>query len=353
MSTRNPDENAEDPRPPVNITYGGIARDVIQAGHVDKIIVGGPTASERRPVGEVPRWRTGSAKGLGVVGMLGLVMVIDQQFEVPPLAVSAVVSVWLFLLGLNRLPGRSPLAQALPHLLVFAVVTGIALTVTTPQSWTGPITLIAAIMITCAMLATPPQDRALALISLAGISLFTAGLVTVSYGLQSHHNGHLVTVPLGCAALFYSAAFLWFRRWVAAHVITMENLRKAKRGWARASAIGIVAGWASIQSARDGALMIAVPAGLAGLSWLVVSAVFLFSERGETLIAGMLFILGGSVTVLGLVAFHQEDFLIGLIAVCAGVALAGGGLMQLTSSGALNGLHGWLRSLVEDPEPRP
>jgi hypothetical protein len=51
---------------------------------------------------------------------------------------------------------------------------------TTPKSWTGPVTMISAGLIVIFVIAS--EDRATALASLAGISLFAAGLVMATSG---------------------------------------------------------------------------------------------------------------------------------------------------------------------------
>ncbi|MFG1882598.1 hypothetical protein ACGFH9_11900, partial [Micromonospora sp. NPDC049102] len=56
---------------------------------------------------------------------------------------------------------RAPLAEALPRILLYLAVAGVALAVTTPASWAGPLTLVSVVAIACAALVA--RDRATAL----------------------------------------------------------------------------------------------------------------------------------------------------------------------------------------------
>lgn len=265
--------------------------------------------------GLVTNWLSNALHPLGYGGVLVFVAVV--------------------VVGIVRLDKTAPIAKVLPRVLLCLTVAGVALAVAIPASWTGPIAVASVMLALCA--ATAARDRAAAFTSLAGISLFTAGLLMVSESVRAQGTaGKVITIVLGCYAVLLGLLCLLFRRVLfGSRGITTATLRNSTMAWSRASALGILTVPLSIQLGAGGHLLAAILVAIAGLSWLVVTMVFVFTKGRDTLAGAMLSVSGAAVTGLGLVAFYSQEFLGGTIAITAGVAMTGGGLSMLDSTGAL------------------
>ncbi|MEH1168723.1 hypothetical protein V6V47_25385 [Micromonospora sp. CPCC 205539] len=304
-----------------------------------------PEPQPSPPEAEPPRWRVTLVRWLGPAGFA---VALNQLATVlPPVAVGAVLVVVAVVYGFNQLDETAPLAGALPRLLLYVAVVGIALAVTTPPSWTGPLTLVSVVLITCATLVA--RARATALTSLAGISVFTAGLITVSDAVHVDRvNARILGMVLGGFAVLAGLLILRYRREIfGANGISVADFRGPSLGLARVGAIGVLGVVAGIDLAADGRLLPALLAGLAGSSWLGVTLVLGFVEHPDALAGVLLMIAGASITGLGLLAFHGSEFLVGTIAATGGVAMAGGGVSLLEATGVLARLRTWLAYLVK------
>ncbi|MFG3556755.1 hypothetical protein ACGGAQ_20460 [Micromonospora sp. NPDC047557] len=290
------------------------------------------------------RWRL---RLVGWLGPAGSAVALNQLATVlPPVAVGAVILVVAVVYGHNRLDERAPLAEALPRILLYVAVAGVALAVTTPSSWAGPLTLVAVVAIACAALVA--RDRATALTSLAGISICTTGLFVVTDAVHVERAGaRFVGVTLGTFAVVLGLLVLDNRRHLfGADSPGLALLREARVFWSRAGALGVLSVPASVSLAREGSLVTAALVAVAGLCWLGVTLVFVFAERRDALAGALLAVSGTAVTALGLLAFDAREYPVGMIAATAGVAMVGGGISLLESTGALARLGGWLAHLT-------
>lgn len=312
------------------------------------------SAEGSQPVPDEPavvRWRVVLVRWLGPV-VFGIAL--NQLSNVlSPVAVGALVVVVAVVYGFNRLDATAPLAKALPRVLLYLAVAAVALAVATPTSWNGPITVVAIVLIACTALLAP--HRAVASGTLAGISIFTAGLHVLSNPPPRLHGvgDWLVFLAIGASGTTMGLLILDNRRWLfGPGGITVADVRQWRMAWGRGSALGIIAVVAAIAAVRAGGNpLVAATAMTAGLSWLVVSLVFFFSERLDTLAGAMLVTCGASVAGLGAFAFGDHELLVGTVAACAGVAMAGGGFSLLDTTGVLARLRAWLERLVRPAPP--
>ncbi|WP_405432905.1 hypothetical protein [Micromonospora sp. NBC_00617] len=296
------------------------------------------------------RWRL---RLVGWLGPAGSAVALNQLATVlPPVAVGAVILVVAVVYGHNRLDERAPLAGALPRILLYVAVVGVALAVTTPSSWAGPLTLVAVVAIACAALVA--RDRATALTSLAGISVCTAGLFVVTDAVHVERTGaRFVGVTLGTFAVVVGLLVLYDRRHLfGADSTALALLREARVSWSRAGALGVLSVPASVRLAREGSLVTAALVAVAGLCWLGVTLVFVFADQRDALAGALLALSGAAVTALGLLAFQAREYPVGMIAATAGVAMVGGGISLLESTGALGRLGSWLAHLTKPAAQR-
>jgi hypothetical protein len=255
-----------------------------------------------------------------------------------PLAFGALVAVAAVVYGMAHVDATAPITRVLPRVFLCLSVAGASLAVVTPVSWTGPISVASVVLVTCAALGA--RDRATALTSLGGLSIFTAGLIVVSEGMSVQGTaGKVGSIVLGSCAASLGLLYLRFRRDLfGSDGITAATLRAYPRAWCRAGALGILAVPMSFRLGDDGHLLAAILVAIAGLSWLGMTMVFVFTERRDALAGAMLAVCGAAVTGLSLLAFHGQEFLGGTIAITAGVAMLGGGLSLLESTGSLDRL---------------
>ncbi|MEV4824505.1 hypothetical protein [Micromonospora sp. NPDC049274] len=296
------------------------------------------------PRGGTGRWRL---RLVGWLGPAGSAVALNQLATVlPPVAVGAVLLVVAVVYGHHRLDERAPLAEALPRITLSVAVAGVALAVTTPASWAGPLTLVAVMAIACAALVA--RERATALTSLAGISVCTAGLFVVTDAVHVERTGgRFVGVTLGTLAVLVGLLVLVHRRDLfGADSAGLELLRQARVFWSRAGALGVLSVPASVSLAREGSVVTAVVVAVAGLCWLGVTLVFVFAEQRDSLAGALLALSGAAVTVLGLLAFQAREYPVGMVAGTAGVAMVGGGLSLLESAGTLGRLRDWVAHLT-------
>jgi hypothetical protein len=279
------------------------------------------------------------------LGLLTFGLVTNLLSDVlPRLALVAVILVGAVVVGLFHLPRGAPAARVLPGGLLYLAIAGVALAVVTPDSWTGPLTVVSVLLVGCSALAV--RHRAAAFTSLAGMSIFTVGVVILAdAGHAATTAGTVLGYVMGAYATLFGLLYVFYRRSLfGTGGITTATLRTMPVAWSRAGALGILAVPAAIQLVRENH----VPAGIlvlaGGLSWLATTMVFVFSTTADTLAGATLTVSGACVTTLGLLAFYGQQFLPGAIALTAGVAMAGGGLSLLESCGVLDRLTALFKS---------
>jgi hypothetical protein len=263
-----------------------------------------------------------------------------------PLLVGAVVCVALFVYLLGRLDPAQDIATHLPHALLYLTVAGVGLIVATPASWTGPIAVTSVVLATCAALAA--QDRASALATLFGISLFTVGVVGATETVHAATTvGKVLLTGVAVSVALLGLFCLSYRReLLGPGGITMNTLRTSPMMWARLSVLGLLGIVAGFKWGDHDHLLAAVLGVIAGASWIGVALVFSFMERRDALAGTLLAMTGSSLTGLGWLAFSSREFVMGLVCITTGVAMAGGGLWLLDSAGFTS----WLKRQFK-PQP--
>jgi hypothetical protein len=191
--------------------------------------------------------------------------------SVPRTVVYSVLFLAAVTIGIDQVPKGAPLARALPSVLLFLAVAATALTMTTPPSWTGPVTMISAGLIAIFVIAS--ENRAVALTSLAGIGLFAAGLVVATNGDASGITGHVGVAFLGSCLMIMGLVVLILRRelFFGPTRITTAKLREYPSVmWGRGTALGLGGVIVGVEAANSGRPLAAVLLEIGGLSWLGV-----------------------------------------------------------------------------------
>ncbi|MGW4056839.1 hypothetical protein ACWEGE_01100 [Amycolatopsis sp. NPDC004747] len=264
-----------------------------------------------------------------------------------PLLVGAVVVVALFVYFLSRLEPAQDIATHLPRALLYLTVTGVGLLVTTPPSWTGPIAVASVVCAMCAALAA--QDRAGALATLFGVSVFTVGAVgaTEAVHAATATGRILLTGAAGSVALAGLLCLGNRRSLLGPTGITMRTLRTNPMVWARLSVLGILGIVTGFAWGGHGHLVAALLAVVGGACWVGAAIIFSFAERHDALTGTLLATAGFSLVGLGWIAFGAKEFVAGLICMTTGATLAVGGLWLLDSAG----LSGWLGRQFKPRQP--
>jgi len=283
-------------------------------------------------------------RALGLLTFGLVTNLLSDAFPRP--ALIALILVGAVVVAMFHLPEDAPARQVLPGALLYLAVAAAALAVVTPASWTGPLTVVSVLLVLIGCTALAVRHRAAALVSLAGLSLFTIGLVCVTGAAdETYTSAKVIASVLGGFVAVFGLLLIVSRRHLAGPGgISMASLREMRVTWSRAGTIGAVAAIGAIQVARDGEWLVASLMVVAGLSWLATTMTFVFAEHAESFAGAMLTVCGVAATGLGLVAFHSSVFLPGAIALLAGLAMAGGGLTLLESEGVLAGLTALFRS---------
>jgi hypothetical protein len=286
--------------------------------------------TDPEPVAEnpgVPRWRKELDRAIRPIALAWAMTLLTDSLPRPARIVVIVVVAIVY--GFDRLDKNTRLARRLPYLMIYIAVGCFALAVTTPKAWSGTATLLAVVLMASATLIT--ADRAVGLARLAGVSMITAGVYVIT-------SAQLPAVLAGCLAIFLGLG-------VAAYgntMFTRHNLRDHRLMWGRVSGLGLIGFFGSVQAAQVGSLPAAAMGFAASLSLFTVGAVLTFTADGDRqdMLAGALFaVCGFSVTGLGALAFHAEQYAVGFTLVALGIAVAGAGLSLLESTGVVHRLR--------------
>ncbi|MFF1613622.1 hypothetical protein ACFVYA_38160 [Amycolatopsis sp. NPDC058278] len=264
-----------------------------------------------------------------------------------PLLVGAVVVAALFVYFLSRLDPAQDIATHLPRALLYLTVAGVGLLVTTPPSWTGPIAVASVVCAMCAALAA--QDRASALATLFGVSVFTVGVVGATGAVHAATAaGRILLTGAAAGVALLGLLCLWNRHGLLGPAgITMHTLRTTPMAWARLSVLGMIGIVAGFDRGGHGDPVAALLGVIGGACWVGVAIVFSFGERNDALAGTLLAMTGFSVVGLGWMAFRDEEFVMGLICMTTGATMAVAGLWLLDSAG----FSSWLRRQFKPRRP--
>lgn len=285
---------------------------------------------------KIPRWRTKLIPWLWAP-VLGWYIGGLPEKLLPPLARGGVSLVVAVLFVYDQLHQRNaPLYRKLPPILLFlaVAVSGLAVAVSDPASWDGPtpITVGATALIVCTFLIT--EDRAVALTTLLGISIFTLGVIEISGTMRDHDlttASRVVMLILSITIMNVGLLFLAGRRFlfVREFGFSTVGLRQYTLSWVRATAVGIIAVYPAIDVIQHGPLLAGVLLLIAALSWSGVGIVFSFTEaapRPDAMAGTLLLVTGIAVTGPSLFLVFGDLFFLGTVIAAAGAAMAGGGL---------------------------
>jgi len=104
------------------------------------------------------------------LGLLTFGLVTNLLSDVVPRpALVALILVGAVVVAMFHLPEDAPARRILPGALVYLAVAAVALAVVTPASWSGPLTVVAVLLVLIGCTALAVRHRAAALISLAGL----------------------------------------------------------------------------------------------------------------------------------------------------------------------------------------
>lgn len=300
--------------------------------------------------GEEPkRWRVELGRSVRPIAYTLAVTELTDPLPRPARIVVILVAAVVFG-GFDRLNKQAELVRRLPNILLCVGIGVVVLAVATPPSWNGPMTVAAVVLIACATLLT--EDRAAALTTLAAVSVITAGVYVISGAVRDPaENPWLPVGVLGGGAIAMGLAMLALRRVLFAQRggFTRDKLRTYRQSWGRGAALGLLGLAGTAELAGNGHAPAAVLVATASVSWIVAAAIFGLTfegtDRQDNIAGVMLFVSGVSVAVLGLLAFDARQYAVGLVAVTMGIALAGGGVSLLESTGMLSALR---RTYLDD-----
>jgi hypothetical protein len=290
-----------------------------------------------------------SIRALGLLTFGLVTNLLSDVFPRP--ALIALILVGAVVAGMVHLPEDAPVRKVLPGALLYLAVAAVALAVVTPPSWTGPLTVVSVLLLLIGCTGLTMRRRADALVGLAGLTVFTLGVLSVVAGThQTHTSAKFVCFVLGVFVSLFGLMLIADRHELAgAGGFSMAVLRDMRLTWSRAGVIGLLAVVRSVQVAREGDLPIAALLAVAGVAWLAATMAFVFANSADTFTGTMLTLCGVATTGLGLAAFGSQMFLLGVLALPAGATMAAGGLTLLESRGVLTRF----RSLFRSPRDRP
>ncbi|WP_173062475.1 hypothetical protein [Phytohabitans houttuyneae] len=308
---------------------------------------GMPPAEQPEPAAPdtpgVPRWRSELGRSVRPVAYTLALTELTDPLPKPARIVVILVAAVVFG-GFDRLNKDTKLVRMLPNILLCVGLGVIVLAVTTPQSWNGPMAVAAVVLIACATLLT--AERAAALTTLAAVGLITAGIYVISGTVRDPGtNPWPLVVVAGGGPIVMGLTMLALRRelFTRRGGFSTAKLREFGQSWGRAAALGIIGLAGGGQLAGNGHVPAAVLVLAASVSWIVAAAVFgltsTVTTRQDNLAGAMFVVCGVSVAVLGLLAFDAHQYAVGLVAATMGIAVAGGGVSLLESTGALRALR--------------